>query len=189
MKKLFALLMLIFSFATFAAGMSDAELAEVIKQKNPETSDETISEIISALRDTEKSQNLEVTGVIYFNGFNAACFYDSDKVIADATVRDEQGNIVTIPQLYEIQFDNHGIKGELTYKWSFVFTTSDVNVKSMDNAVYGLGFGLDIDAVVGVEVSIMPGENAPGALIQVAPKVGLGGGIHFPRMSFTRLID
>ena len=67
--------------------------------------------------------------------------------------------------------------------------TSETSVHGLDQAVYGRRFGIDaFGAGVGLDLAIMKGTNRPGFVVVVAPKIGLSGGLMFPKMTFSKNI-
>lgn len=166
-------------------GMSEAELRASIS-KNTKLSQPQIDSLVALLQKQfhlQPEQNIPIQGYIYAHGMNVALLVDHDEWTFDATIRHPQTNdLVDIPELFNCDFHNGGLKAELAYKWMFTFIPRGANVQDLDGGIYGRGVGLVAEAALGLEGSWMPAKNRPHDLLHVAIKLGFGGGFVFPKM-------
>lgn len=168
-------------------GISGRELSEFIR-KNTNLKQEQIDALILALQkqfDVKPEERIPIEGYLYASGMNGAFFVDHDIWNFDATLKVPGSNeLVTIHELYSCDFHNGGLKFEIAYKWMFTFIPKGVTVDQLDGAIYGRGIGLVADALLGLEGSWLPAKNRNHDVFHVAIKVGIGGGIVFPKMEF-----
>ncbi|WP_413944526.1 hypothetical protein [Bdellovibrio sp. HCB-162] len=195
-KKLIAGCVLILSFLSFNTafaqdvsgdGISKTELIESLR-KNTNLSQEQIDGLIQVLQkqfDVKPEERIPIEGYLYSSGMNGALFVDHDVWNFDATMKvPGSQELVTIHDLYSCDFHNGGLKFEIAYKWMFTFIPRGVTVDQLDGAVYGRGIGVVADALLGLEGSWMPAKNRNHDVFHAAIKVGIGGGIIFPKMEF-----
>nr|WP_295905375.1 hypothetical protein [uncultured Bdellovibrio sp.] len=195
-KKLIACCVLILSFLSFNTvfaqdvsgdGISKTELVDSLR-KNTNLSQEQIDGLIQVLQkqfDVKPEERIPIEGYLYSSGMNGALFVDHDVWNFDATMKvPGSQELVTIHDLYSCDFHNGGLKFEIAYKWMFTFIPRGVTVDQLDGAVYGRGIGVVADALLGLEGSWMPAKNRNHDVFHAAIKVGIGGGIIFPKMEF-----
>lgn len=168
-------------------GISAKALSESI-HKNTNLSQEQIDSLIQTLQkqfDVKPEERIPIEGYLYSSGMNGALFVDHDVWNFDATMKvPGSQELVTIHELYSCDFHNGGLKFEIAYKWMFTFIPRGVTVDQLDGAIYGRGIGLVADALLGVEGSWLPAKNRNHDVFHAAIKVGVGGGIVFPKMEF-----
>lgn len=168
-------------------GLSKAELTESLR-KNTNLSQEQIDGLILVLQQqfaVKPDERIPIEGYLYASGMNGALFVDHDTWNFDATMKVPGSNeLVNIHELFVCDFHNGGLKFEVAYKWMFTFIPRGVSVDQLHGAVYGRGIGLVADALLGLEGSWLPAKNRNHDVFHVALKVGIGGGIVFPKMEF-----
>ncbi|MEK7390416.1 MAG: hypothetical protein AAB036_12050 [Elusimicrobiota bacterium] len=165
--------------------MSESEILAVLQGQGLD--EKTSREIVAALRAQSPDRPLAISGMLYSSGINGAFFVDTDDWSFDASFKDEKtGKLVKVPGLYNVTFNDGGVKIEVVYKWIFVFLTSDMTVHTLDKAVFGRGLGLTIGGLGPmIDIEAMFASNRPGFAIVAAPKIGIGGGVMFPKMTFS----
>lgn len=168
-------------------GLSEQELRESIR-RSTRLSDEQISGLITALRQQFQvpvEARIPVKGYLYAHGLNFGFFVDHDVWTFDAILQDPvTKELVPVPNLFLCDFHNGGLKVEWAYKWMFTFIPMGVDVHQLHGAVFGRGVGVVFDPVLGIEGSWLPGKNLAQDVFHVAVKLGLGGGLIFPKMEF-----
>ncbi|KYG64400.1 hypothetical protein [Bdellovibrio bacteriovorus] len=169
------------------AGISREQLTESLA-KNTDLNPEQIHALIQTLQQqlgVKPEQKIPIQGYLYSSGMNWAFLLDHDTWYFDATIRDPQTNeLIDMKELFLCDFHNGGFKFEVAYKWMFTFIPSGVNVDELHGGIYGRGVGLVADALLGLEGSWLPAKNRKHDIFHVAIKVGLGGGLVFPKMEF-----
>lgn len=174
---------------TNGSSLSREQIREIMLG-NSDLSEEEVNAFIDRLNsvfDVEENEPLPIKGVLYTSGHNGALFLDRDVWLMDASILEpETGQILEVPDLYSVEFENSGVKLEIAYKWMFTFIPSDTSIKSLHKGTYGRGIGITLNTMLGLEGSWMPGKNREGNLFHLAIKVGLGGGLSFPKMTFTQ---
>ncbi|GEM_PF-1639590 len=168
-------------------GISAQKLAESIR-KNTNLSQEQVDHLISMLQqqfDVKPEERIPIQGYLYSSGMNSAFFFDHDVWDFDATLKvPGSDELVEIHKLFRCDFHNGGLKFEIAYKWMFTFIPRGVTVDQLNGGVYGRGIGLVADALLGLEGSWMPAQNRNHDIFHAAIKVGIGGGVVFPKMEF-----
>ena len=167
--------------------MTVDEVRSILRQYSlGERETESVIEILKSNVPAERREDLlEISGIMYSSGFNIAFLTDHDTWDFDVTFKsNETGQLVTLPNFYAVDFRNGGFKIELSYKWMFVVVPSGTSIQSLNGAQYGRGLGVTVNPGLGIDAAWMPGHNRAGHLILVAPKVGVGAGLVFPRMDF-----
>ncbi|KYG62544.1 hypothetical protein AZI87_14665 [Bdellovibrio bacteriovorus] len=168
-------------------GISKEKLTESLA-KNTDLNPEQISALIQTLQQqlgVKPEQKIPIQGYLYSAGMNWAFLLDHDTWYFDATIRDPKTNeLIDMKELFICDFHNGGFKFEIAYKWMFTFIPSGVNVDELHGGVYGRGVGLVADALLGLEGSWLPAKNRKHDVFHVAIKVGVGGGLVFPKMEF-----
>ncbi len=195
-KLLVSVIILSFTFLASGAtaqdlakdeGISVKELTESIR-KNTSLSQEQVDGLIQTLQkqfDVKPEERIPIEGYLYSSGMNGALLVDHDVWNFDATLKvPGTQELVTIHDLYSCDFHNGGLKFEIAYKWMFTFIPRGVTVDQLDGAVYGRGIGIVADALLGIEGSWLPAKNRNHDIFHAAIKVGIGGGIVFPKMEF-----
>ncbi len=175
------------------AQMRVYEVRSLLLQYNisEKEADSIIGILESNLSVEKRSDILPISGILYTSGFNGAFFVDHDTWELNATFRSpETDQLITLPEFITVDFRNGGIKIELSYKWMFVIVPSGTSIQSLNGASYGgpllgRGAGITIDPGIGIDVAAMTGVNRGGCLFVIAPKVGFGAGLVFPRMDFS----
>ncbi|WP_291516612.1 hypothetical protein [Bdellovibrio sp. ArHS] len=168
-------------------GISKEQLTNSLA-KNTDLSKEQIDALVETLRQQfgiKPEQKIPIQGYLYSSGMNWALLIDHDTWLFDATIRDPNTReLVDLKDLFLCDFHNGGFKFEVAYKWMFTFIPSGVNVDELHGGIYGRGLGLVADALLGLEGSWLPAKNRKHDIFHVAIKVGLGGGLVFPKMEF-----
>ena len=164
--------------------MSEDEIVRTIKGQG--ISDEQALSIVKAMKESSPDKKLNVTGFLYTSGFNGAFFRDTDTWDFEATVADESGTTVALPGVVTAELENGGIAFDLGYKWVLVFTMgNNLTYQTLNGASCGRGIGVTAEAVVGIDLAWMPCSNRTGSMFIVAPKIGFGGGLRFPKITFS----
>lgn len=146
---------------------------------------EQIDNVIKAMKNQVGTSKLDLKGALKSRGFNAGCFVDKD--IWNVKVETEiDGEIVQIKDQYEMEYANGGFIFELCYKWVFLFPHGGIKLNTLDKAEFKRGLNITIDLGIGVDLGYIPGDNTPGGIFVLAPKVGAGAGLTFPRVKFRR---
>lgn len=182
-----SLIICIFAGLRSEAAMTVDEVRSVLLNQNlsVEEADKVIGALKETFGDESGEEMIAISGVIYSRGFNFGLIFDSDNWYMDATfISPETNQLVGVNDLFKVRFKNGGIKFDLSYKWMFIFVPSGVDIRTLDRSVYGRGVGVTLNVAFGVDAAWMPGKNSPGSLFLIAPKVGLGGGLTFPKMTF-----
>ncbi len=168
-------------------GLEEKDLRDSLK-RSTRLSESQISGLISALRNqfqTPPEAPIPIRGYLYAHGLNFGFLVDHDTWTFDAVLQDSSsGELVSVPKLFLCDFHNGGIKVEWAYKWMFTFIPMGVDVHQLNGATFGRGVGLVFDPVLGIEGSWLPGKNLVQDVFHVAVKLGLGGGLVFPKMEF-----
>lgn len=168
------------------AQMTTAEVKAILAEHNLGAKE--VDKVLTALQGqlgSEQIDVLDISGVLTSKGPNFGFILDSDIWYFDATfVSPDSHQLVTLKNLYKVQFDNGGFKGDLSYKWMFVFVPAGMNIHSLDNIQYRRGIGISANLVFGLDVAWIPGEGDLKQLFLVAPKIGFGGGLTYPQMKF-----
>ncbi|MNK06284.1 hypothetical protein D3C87_241780 [compost metagenome] len=169
------------------SGISKEKLVESLA-KNTSLNTDQIESLLQALQQqfgVKPDQAIPIKGYLYAAGMNGALLVDHDTWYFDANLKDPATNeVVRIPKLFLCDFHNGGLKFEVAYKWMFTFIPSGVTVHELHGGIYGRGVGLVADALLGLEGSWLPAQNRNHDLFHVAIKVGVGGGLVFPKMEF-----
>ncbi len=167
------------------------EISRQIDRNNLKVSEEEVSSIIDALFEgfnVDRTDRLPINGVLSTSGVSAALLVDRDVWKLDGGIVSEQGELINIDNLFEIYYNNSGLKAELAYKYMFIFIPDEVSTaEALDGAIYGgfmNGLGLDFELGIGVEIGWLNAVNRPGQVFVIGGKVGVGGGISFPKMEF-----
>ncbi len=162
--------------------------AEVLSTLTSQGLDEAAAKsVISKIKKKERG-SLPISGVLKTSEFNVACFRDSNDLTLDTTFK-TGSTLVKIPDMFAAYYENGGLTFDICYRWIFVLITGEEDVVSMDGAIYGRGVGVTLDAGIGVEAQYLPGKNRVSDLWILSPKIGIGGGIVFPKMTFTQRIQ
>ena len=168
-------------------GFTQSELIESLK-RNTTLNPEQITQLVQTLQEqlgVSVEQKIPISGYLYASGMNGALLVDHDTWLFDAAIKvPGTEEVVKIPELFLCDFHNGGLKFEVAYKWMFSFIPSGVNVSELNGAIYGRGIGLVAEATLGLEGSWLPAKNRAHDLFHVALKLGVGGGIVFPKMEF-----
>lgn len=169
------------------AGFTQTELVASLK-KNTGLNAEQINQLVQTLQQqfgVSVTEKIPISGYLYASGLNGALLVDHDTWLFDAALKmPGSDEVVRIPELFLCDFHNGGIKFEVAYKWMFSFIPNGVSVSELNGAVYGRGVGLVAEAFLGLEGSWLPAKNRAHDLFHVALKLGVGGGIVFPKMEF-----
>lgn len=143
-----------------------------------------VDKLINAYK-CKPGARIPISGVLSTSGLNSAFFLDTGDWAMNASIIDPDTNkVVTIPNLFSTRFENGGFKVELSYNWIFVFIPAEISVQSLNNATYGRGLTLSFSPLFGLETGWAPGKNRPGSLFYGSFKMGIAGGISFPKMKF-----
>lgn len=143
-----------------------------------------VDKLINAYK-CKPGARIPISGVLSTSGLNSAFFLDTGDWAMNVSVIDPDTNkIITIPNLFSAHFENGGFKIELSYNWIFVFIPADISVQSLNNAIYGRGITLSFSPLFGLETGWTPGNNRPGSLFYGSFKMGIAGGISFPKIKF-----
>lgn len=190
------LVLIAFTFAALPAhavdfqndkGIEEQDLRESLK-RHTRLNDSQVSGLIMALRNqfqTAPDAPIPVRGYLYAHGLNFGFLVDHDTWTFDAVLQDPGSReLVSMPGLFLCDFHNGGIKVEWAYKWMFTFIPMGIDVHQLNGATFGRGLGIVFDPVLGIEGSWLPGKNLVQDVFHVAVKLGLGGGIVFPKMEF-----
>lgn len=147
---------------------------------------EQVTHAVEVAQQAALSKGLVITGALVTSGINGVFFIDNDIWELTAFAKDPaSGKNIQLPNVFTRLYDG-GIKWGIHYKWVFAFLTNDVSVDELEGSVFGRGIGLEFNPGIGVEVGYLPGSNRPGGIILVQPKIGIGGGLAFPKMVFSR---
>lgn len=169
------------------AGFTQTQLVESLK-KNTRLNQEQIDQLVRILQEqfgVTVTEKIPISGYLYASGMNGALLVDHDTWLFDVALKvPGTDEVVRIPELFLCDFHNGGLKFEVAYKWMFSFIPSGVSVSELNGAVYGRGIGLVAEAFFGLEGSWLPAKNRANDLFHVALKLGVGGGMIFPKMEF-----
>ncbi len=167
------------------------EITRQIEKYNLAVSEAEVEGIIESLYEgynADRSDRLPINGVLSTHGLSAALLTDTDVWKLDGSIVSEAGQLINIDNLFEIYYQNGGLKAEIAYKYMFIFIPDSVTTaEALDGAVYGgfmNSFGIDFELGLGLELGWLNSVNRPGQVFVVGVKVGVGGGISFPKMSF-----
>jgi hypothetical protein len=137
-----------------------------------------------------KDRKVTIKGVMYARGFNGACIRDTDDWALKVEIKDQTtGKMANLPGAYNVKLQNGGLVVELCYKWMFIFLTDEINASNLDGAVFGRGLGITAEVLIGIDIEALDGQNRTGWAFIVAPKIGIGGGLRFPRATFSSAVD
>ena len=134
-------------------------------------------------------ERLPIRGWLTTRGFNFGLLRDSDTWVMNAYLRDDQGRKIEAQDLYEVEFDNGGVKAELSYRFMWTLIPWDMDVKHLDGAVFGgplagRGLGFHLGFGVSGTLGVMHGQNRRGFVFNLGIGLGADAGVTFPRMTF-----
>lgn len=170
--------------------LSAEDVAIVLRRQGLDEAE--IEGVIDTINNTmaDGSEPIEVRGILTTSGFNGGFFIDSDNWDFAASFR-QDGELVTIPDLFDGYLENGGLALAFQWKYMVVLITGEMTMGKLDGAVYGRGLSLagTIPAYpMGLEIAWLPGNdaNATSQAFLISPSLGWTEGLRFPRLTFTR---
>ncbi len=185
MLKRIALLVVtaLFPMIALGQGLSDNEMFEIMRESaGPKVTDQQIENVISAVRNA----GAVVEGVVSYQAWDAAFFYDTDvHDIAVTYVDQETGRLTTNDTTYQVTVREGGFVTGLAYKWNWIFFTTPIEVEDLSTLTLGRGLGLSVSpSAISGTIQFASGANTTAIIASVS--LGLGeAGLRFPKLEFS----
>ncbi|MDD9952232.1 MAG: hypothetical protein OXT67_11780 [Zetaproteobacteria bacterium] len=171
---------------------SKQELTQMLQQ-DPHLKPDKVQRMVNAVANklgTDGQGRLRLKGVLRGRGLHGALFRDSRTWAFDGSyIAADTRQLVRHKNLYYAKFKNSGLKLELGYKWIYLFVPDGLDVRELDQAVFGHGVATSLSFIytavpLSLEAGWMPGKNRSGNLFFVAPEVGVLISLTFPKIKF-----